>query len=60
MGHMVTTKPSLTRRRVWCHGTRRNAGALLCQEMGSGAVRHVAMLEPFFAGRWGLAPWGTW
>jgi hypothetical protein len=30
VGHVVTPKASLVRRRAWCHGTRGDAGALLC------------------------------
>jgi hypothetical protein len=33
-GRVVTPEPSLTRRRVQCHGTRGDAGALPCQVWG--------------------------
>jgi hypothetical protein len=50
VGHVVTPEPSLTGRRVWCHGARGDAEALPCREVGTGAARHVATLEPFRAG----------
>jgi hypothetical protein len=58
-GHMVTSEPSLARRRVWHRGTRGDAKAVLCREVGSGATGHVVMPEPSRARRRGLTPWDS-
>jgi hypothetical protein len=60
VGHMATPEFSLTERRVWCCRTRGDTGALSHREAGFGVTGHVVMSEPSRAGRWGLAPQGTW
>jgi hypothetical protein len=44
---------------VWRCEACGDARALLCREVGSGAMGHMVTPEPSGTGRWGLAPRDT-
>jgi uncharacterized protein YqgV (UPF0045/DUF77 family) len=55
-GHVAASDPPQPGGEVQRHRTRGSAGAHLSREVRSGAIGHVAALEPTSAGRQGLEP----